>query len=70
MPDDWMHCLKLLGQWLMARDFDRQLAELQVRIAVLKRYMALGIPPQSPAPLHAMKVPRAGDCSTSANRRK
>ena len=30
-----MHCMKLLGQRLMARDFDRQVAELQVRIAVL-----------------------------------
>lgn len=39
-----MHCVKLLGQRLMARDFDRQLAELQVRIAVLNGYTALGIP--------------------------
>ncbi len=39
-----MHCMKLLGQRLMARDFDRQVAELQVRIAVLNRYQALGIP--------------------------
>ena len=42
---------KLLGQRLMARDFDRQVAELQVRIAVLQvriavlnGYTALGIP--------------------------
>ena len=33
-----MHCVKLLGQSLMARDFDRQVAEIQVRIAVLNRY--------------------------------
>jgi DNA repair photolyase len=39
-----MNCIKLLGQSLMARDFDRQVAELQVRIAVLNRYTALGIP--------------------------
>ena len=39
-----MHCVKLLGQRLMARDFDRQAAELQVRIAVLNGYTALGIP--------------------------
>ncbi len=32
-----MHRVKLLGQRLMARDFDRQVAELQVRIAVLTR---------------------------------
>ena len=39
-----MHCIKLLGQRLMARDFDRQVAELQVRIAVLNGFTALGIP--------------------------
>jgi len=52
-----MHCLKLLGQRLplmvckpttagqwMARDFDRQVAEVQVRIAILNGYTALGIP--------------------------
>ena len=39
-----MHCVKLLGQRLMARDFDRQVAELQIRIAVLNDYTALGIP--------------------------
>lgn len=30
-----MNCIKLLGQSLMAKDFERQVAELQVRIAVL-----------------------------------
>ena len=30
-----MHCVKLLGQRLMARDFDRQIAEVQVRVAIL-----------------------------------
>jgi hypothetical protein len=39
-----MHCVKLLGQRLMARDFDRQVTELRVRIAVLNGYTALGIP--------------------------
>ena len=39
-----MHCVKLLGQSLMARDFDRQVAEIQVRVAVLNRYTSLGIP--------------------------
>ena len=39
-----MHCLKLLGPSLMARDFDRQIAELHVRAAVLNGYTALGIP--------------------------
>jgi hypothetical protein len=28
----------------MARDFDREVAELQVRIAVMNGYSALGIP--------------------------
>ena len=39
-----MHRVKLSGQSLMARDFDRQVAELQVRIVVLNGYTALGIP--------------------------
>lgn len=39
-----MNCVKLLGQSLRARDFDRQVAELQIRIAVQNRYTALGIP--------------------------
>ena len=39
-----MQCMKLLGQSLMARDFERQVAEIQIRIAVLNRYTALGIP--------------------------
>jgi transposase len=39
-----MHCMKLLGQRLMARDFDRQVAEVQVRVAILNGYTALGIP--------------------------
>jgi hypothetical protein len=39
-----MHCVKLLGQRLMARDFDRQVAEFHVRVAVLNGYTVLGIP--------------------------
>ena len=39
-----MHCVKLLGQRLMARDFERQVAEFQVRVAVLNGFTALGIP--------------------------
>jgi transposase len=38
-----MHCMKLLGQRLMARDFDCQIAEVHVRIAILKGYTVLGI---------------------------
>ena len=40
--------MKLLGQSLMARDFERQVAEIQIRIAVLNRYTALGIPISQP----------------------
>jgi hypothetical protein len=36
--------MKLLGQLLMARDFDRQVAEIQVRIAIMNGYTQLGIP--------------------------
>ena len=43
-----MHCIKLLGQSLMARDFERQVAEIQIRVAVLNRYTALGIPVTEP----------------------
>jgi hypothetical protein len=39
-----MHCLKLLGQRLSARDFDRQVGEFQVRVAVLIGFTALGTP--------------------------
>ena len=39
-----MHCVKLLGQRLSAREFDRQVAEFQVRVAVLNGFTALGIP--------------------------
>jgi hypothetical protein len=39
-----MHCIKLLGQRLTARDFDRQVAKVQVRVAMLNGYTALGIP--------------------------
>ena len=36
--------MKPLRQSLMAKDFDCQVAELQVRIAVLNGYTALGLP--------------------------
>ncbi len=39
-----MHCVKLLGQRLAARDFDRQVAEIQIRAAILNSFTALGIP--------------------------
>jgi hypothetical protein len=36
--------MKLLGQRLMAWDFDRQVAEFQVRVADLNGFTALGMP--------------------------
>jgi hypothetical protein len=39
-----MHCVKLLGQRLVAQDFDPQVAAVQVRIAVINGYTALGVP--------------------------
>ena len=39
-----MHCVKLLGQRLAARDFERQVAEFQIRVAVPNGFTALGIP--------------------------
>jgi hypothetical protein len=36
--------MKLLGQLLMARDFDRKIAGIQVQIAIINGYTALGIP--------------------------
>jgi hypothetical protein len=39
-----IRCFKLLGERIMARDCDRQVAELQVRAAVLNRFTRLGTP--------------------------
>ena len=43
-----MNCIKLLGQRLMARDFDRQIAEFHVRVAILNCFTALGVPLTQP----------------------
>ncbi|AVG17688.1 MULTISPECIES: IS5 family transposase [Chromobacterium] len=39
-----MHCFKRLGERVMARCFDGQVAELQVRAAILNRFSMLGHP--------------------------
>jgi hypothetical protein len=39
-----MHFVKLLGQRLSSRDFDRQVAEIHIRAAILNGFTALGIP--------------------------
>jgi hypothetical protein len=68
-----MHCVKLLVKRLMAHDFDRQVAEFQVRVAVHNGYTALGI--------HVTKVaaqvcratgavrPRADLCNRAVSRK-
>jgi hypothetical protein len=37
-----MNCLKLFGERIMSRDPDRQTAEIQIRIAIMNRFAALG----------------------------
>ena len=37
-----MNCLKLFGERIMSRDPDRQTAEIQIRIATMNRFSALG----------------------------
>jgi hypothetical protein len=39
-----MRCLKLLGERVMARDFDRQVTEIHIRVALLNRFTLLGTP--------------------------
>ena len=38
-----MHCVKLLGDGILAREFDRQVTELQVRAPVLNGFTARGV---------------------------
>ncbi len=39
-----MRCVKLLGERIMAREFARQDAEVQIRIALMNRFTSLGTP--------------------------
>jgi len=39
-----MRCFKLPSERVMVRDFDRQVAELQIRAATLNRFTRLGTP--------------------------
>jgi len=39
-----MRCLKLLGERLMARDFNRQITEVHIRAAILNRFTQLSTP--------------------------
>jgi hypothetical protein len=43
LPEPKVHAAKLLGQRLMSRDFDRRVAEVKIRVAVLNCFTALGI---------------------------
>ncbi len=38
------HCVKRLGQRLAAKHFERQVAEFQIRVAVMNGFTVLGIP--------------------------
>jgi hypothetical protein len=38
-----MHCVKLLGQRLMALDFEHRVVEFQVRVTILNGFTAPGI---------------------------
>jgi len=39
-----MHCIKLLGDKLSARNFQSQVNEIHARVAVLNKFMELGQP--------------------------
>ena len=39
-----MNCFKRLGERVMARNFERQVVELQIRAAILNRFTRLGTP--------------------------
>jgi hypothetical protein len=45
-----MHCFKRLTDNVMARDFDRQVAELQICAAILNRFTRLGTPKTARVP--------------------
>ena len=53
-----MHCFKRLGERVMARTFQRQVAELHVRVALLNRFTQLGRP--TTVPVLAMASLRLG----------
>jgi hypothetical protein len=51
-----MRCFKLLRERVLARDFDRQVADLQVRAAVLNRFTRLDTPITVPVLLNRPKI--------------
>jgi len=50
-----IRCFKLLGERIMARDFDRQVAELQVRATMLNRFTR-PFPSYGPSVLRRTKI--------------
>lgn len=45
-----MRCLKLLGERVVARDFDRQVTEIHIKVALLNRFTHLGTPETAVVP--------------------
>ena len=39
-----MNCFKRLGEKVMARTFERQIAELNIRVSILNQFTELGTP--------------------------
>lgn len=61
-----MWCLRLLRERVMFRDFDRQVAETQIRVAILNRSTTLGTPPIQRA---GQVCPREGELQPSLDLR-
>ena len=59
-----IHCFKRLGERVMARTFERQVAALHVRVALLNRFTQLGRP--TTMPVAAMAWLRLGLGSSRA----
>lgn len=53
-----MHCLKLLGLGPVAKTFDRQFAEIHIRIAAMNRFTASVTPVTLPVALTTSGVRR------------
>jgi len=53
-------CFKLLGERVMARDFYRQVVQLQVCVAILNRFTRIGLQYRKlgPSPIHAKNPDR------------
>jgi hypothetical protein len=52
-----MHCFKRLGERVMARTFERQVADLHVRAALLNRFTQLGAPDYGSRGRHGIAYP-------------